>query len=151
MRRVWLSVGAAVFAAGMLTACSGGDIEGDTSSSTAAAGAPAKEAPAEAVASKDVKIVKSGFEDHDTWGPGAYVVRWSITNSGDEEAGYYAGLDFVDSAGRVLGSTGITADKVGPGSTAKGDIAPLPVEIDKGKITDITGVRVTDVDRTPTP
>ncbi|MFE7431361.1 hypothetical protein ACFU7B_39795, partial [Streptomyces sp. NPDC057545] len=76
--------------------------------------------------SQDVRIVKAGVEDHQTWGPKAYVVHYEVKNSGSEEANYFVGLDFLDGAGRILGSTGVTADKVGKGSTAKGNTAPLP-------------------------
>ncbi|MFJ4703147.1 hypothetical protein ACIP5N_33850 [Streptomyces sp. NPDC088768] len=107
--------------------------------------APAKEALA---ASADVRIVKSGVEDHPTWGPGAYVVHYEITNHGRSAAGYFAQLEFLDADKDVLGTTGITADKLGAGKVSTGDTAPLDVEIRNGKMTDIRSVRVSEVDRT---
>lgn len=117
--------------------------DGKTGSSAAASAPPAKESAAPA----DVKIVKAGYEDHATWGDNAYVVYWELTNTGDKQGNFYAGLDFLDKDGDVLGSTGITADKVGPGKTAKGEASPLDVEIDKGEMTDIKGVKVSEVER----
>jgi hypothetical protein len=108
---------------------------------SAAAPAVKKSAPAK------VRIVSSGFEDHEVWGPHSYVVRWELTNTGESAGDFFAGLDFLDADGDVLGSTGITANKVGPGKTAKGDTAPLPVEIDKGSVKDIKGVKVSEVER----
>ncbi|MFZ4266555.1 hypothetical protein [Streptomyces arboris] len=152
MRKVWAAAAAGVAVVALAACGAGGDeepVKGAAPVSSSAAGAAsAEDAPA---ASRDVRIVSSGVEDHETWGPRAFVVRYEVTNGGGEAADYYAGLDFLDSAGRVLGSTGITAEKVGPGATAKGDTSPLPVEIDKGKTADIVGVRVTEVERTPMP
>ncbi|MCX4792421.1 MULTISPECIES: hypothetical protein [unclassified Streptomyces] len=42
----------------------------------------------------------------------------------------------------------MTADKLGAGKTHKGDTAPLEAEIRNGKLSDIKGVRVLQVDRT---
>lgn len=157
MRKVWLSVIAGVAAAGALTGCAGADGDGGAAKNPAASAsssaAPekdaddAEEAPA-AGASKDVKIVSSGVKDHETWGPKAFVVAYEITNHGDEAASYFAQLEFLDADGDVLGSTGVTADKLGPGKTHKGDIAPLEAEITNGKPGDIKSVRVSQVDRT---
>ncbi|MGW1318550.1 hypothetical protein [Streptomyces sp. NPDC002426] len=153
MRKVWLSVAAGVAAAAVMTACTStdggeGSAKGDASASSSAAGAAgAEDAPA-AKAPKDATIVGSGFEDHETWGPGAYVVRYEITNSGDEAADYFVGLEFLDADGDVLGSTGVTADKLGPGKTNKGDTAPLESEISNGPMSAIKSVRVSEVDRT---
>ncbi|MFG2404219.1 hypothetical protein ACGFR8_07745 [Streptomyces brevispora] len=118
------------------------------SAASAAAGAPAVKAPAEAAASKDVKVVRSGVEDHETWGKGAYVVRYEVTNHGSEAADYYAELEFLDKDGDHLGQTGVTVDKLGAGKTSKADTAPLKAEITNGKIADIASVRVSAVDRT---
>lgn len=154
MSRVRLAVGAAavVLAAGVLAGCGGSDSgAGETSSKPAGGDKSASaEAEPEAKASEapaEVKIVKSGYENHDTWGENAYVVYWELTNTGDEEGNFFAGLDFLDADGDVMGSTGITADKLGPGKTAKGNIAPLDVEIDKGDINAIKGVRVSEIER----
>ncbi|MFC7791339.1 FxLYD domain-containing protein [Streptomyces cinereoruber] len=157
MRRVMLPVLAAVVAAAALTACTSDDDGGDAAKNDTATAtssmAPeretddAGEAPA-VEGAKDVKIVKSGVEDHPTWGPKAYVVRYEITNHGDEAANYFVQLEFLDADGDVLGSTGVTADKLGPGKTSRGDSAPLDVEIQNGKISDIRSVRVSQVDRT---
>lgn len=83
------------------------------------------------------------------WGPGAYVVHYTVTNHGAGAADYFAQFEFLDADGDHLGSTGITADKLGPGKTKAGDAAPLDVEIENGKISDIRSVRVTQVERTP--
>ncbi|MEH0402908.1 hypothetical protein ACFY7V_03715 [[Kitasatospora] papulosa] len=154
MRKVWLSVAAAVAAAGVLTACgdtgSGeGSAKGDAAvaSSSSTAGAGAEDAPA-AGSLKDARIVGSGVEDHETWGAGAYVVRYEITNSGAAAADYFVGLEFLDADGDVLGSTGVTADKLGPGKTNRGDTAPLESEISNGPMSAIKSVRVSEVDRT---
>jgi hypothetical protein len=114
----------------------------------AAVDAPAEEGKAgRASAPAKVEIVSAEHQNHDTWGPDAFVVKWELTNTGDTAGDFYAGLDFVGADQDVLGSTGITADKVGPGKTATGETAPLEVEIDKGKIADITGVKVTEIQR----
>ncbi|MFD8592315.1 FxLYD domain-containing protein [Streptomyces sp. NPDC059637] len=102
-----------------------------------------------AAAMRDVEITGSGVEDHDVWGPGAYVVRYKVTNGGNEAADYFVGLEFLDKDGDVLGSTGVTADKLGPGKTKEADAAPLEAEIENGEIADIRSVRVSEVQRTP--
>ncbi len=43
-----------------------------------------------------MKIVKSGFRDHDVWGPDAYVVEYEITNKGNDAADYFVQLEFLD-------------------------------------------------------
>ncbi|MDX2922782.1 hypothetical protein [Streptomyces sp. NE06-03C] len=88
------------------------------------------------------------MEDHETWGPKAYVVRYEVTNGGDGAADYFAQFEFLDGDGDVLGSTGVTADKLGAGKTHKGDTAPLPAEITNGDLADIKKVRVSLVERT---
>ncbi|MGI5346650.1 FxLYD domain-containing protein [Streptomyces sp. CA-250714] len=96
-----------------------------------------------------MKITKSGVENHDVWKPNAYVVRYMITNNGDGPADYFAQFEFLDKYGDVLGSTGVTADKLGPGKSRTADTAPVKEEIENGTMTDIKNVRVTEVDRTP--
>jgi len=142
---------AACAAALTLTACGGA---ADTSSLAKNAGttatvtaSPDPAAPASA-AVRDVQITRSGFEDHPTWGPHAYVVHFRIVNHTAHAADYYAELEFLDKDGDVLGTTGITADKLGAGKTNTGDTAPLDTEIRNGKITDIVKARVSKVDRT---
>jgi hypothetical protein len=153
MRKVWLSMAAAVAAAGALTACTdaGGDEgaakNGPAASSSAAAGAGTDEAPA-AEASKDVKVVKSGYQDHEMYGPNAFIVEYEITNSGDAAADYFVQFEFLDADGDVLGSTGVTADKLGVGKTNKGETAPLEAEITNGPMDAIKSVRVSEVART---
>ncbi|MEV0016633.1 hypothetical protein [Streptomyces tendae] len=135
----------AVLMAGSLVACGGAE---DAAGGDAKSGASASEPAAkESKAPADVKLVKKGFEDHEVWGDHAYVVHWELTNTGDAAGNFYAGLDFLDADGDVLGSTGITAEKVGPGKTAKGDASPLDVEIDKGEMGDIKDARVSEVER----
>ncbi|MDI9836238.1 hypothetical protein [Streptomyces sp. KAU_LT] len=138
MRRLGLA-GAAVLLVGSLVACEGAD--------TAAGGDGKPAAVKESQAPAEVKIVKAGYEDSDTWGPHSYVVHWELTNTGSKAGNFYAGLDFTDADGDVMGSTGITADKVGPGKTATGETAPLEVEIDKGDPDKIKGVEVSEVER----
>ncbi|MFF3096762.1 hypothetical protein [Streptomyces cyaneofuscatus] len=92
--------------------------------------------------------MSSGVEDHETWGPQAFVVRYEVTNGGGEAADYFAQFEFLDADGDVLGSTGVTADKLGAGKTHKGDTAPLPAEITNGDLADIKKVRVSTVERT---
>ncbi|MFI8008431.1 hypothetical protein [Streptomyces sp. NPDC086010] len=58
------------------------------------------------------------------------------------------GLEFLDADGDVLGSTGVTADKLGPGKTNRGGTAPLESEIANGPMASIKSVRVSEVDRT---
>ncbi|MET8747244.1 hypothetical protein [Streptomyces sp. NPDC004728] len=144
---VAVAVGAVV-----LTGCSGGEeaAAGKGSASSAADKPKPQDKPtkAEVPASKDVRIVKAGVEDHQTWGPKAYVVHYTITNGGSGAANYFAGLEFLDRDGDVLGSTGVTADKLGAGKTHTGDTAPLESEIRNGKMSDIRSVRVSQVDRT---
>jgi hypothetical protein len=111
---------------------------------------PAEEGKAgQHAASKDAKILESGFADHEVWGPGAYVVKYEITNRGKGRANYFVGLEFLDKDGDVLGSTGVGADKLGPGKTKVDDTAPLPVEIENGPMKSIVDVRVSTVERTP--
>lgn len=151
MRKIMLSVVAAVAVVGFVAGCSGGEGTGDAvNGSAAAAGqaeAPAEESGAD-LAKRDVKIVSSGVEDHDVWGPGAYVVAYEITNGGKGAANYFIQLEFLDSDGDVLGTTGVTADKLGAGKTSRGDTAPIDAEIENGKISDIRDVRVSMVERT---
>ncbi|MFJ5726333.1 hypothetical protein [Streptomyces sp. NPDC093149] len=97
---------------------------------------------------QDVKVTKSGFEDHEMWGPGAYVVHYEVTNQGRGAASYCAELEFLDKDGDHLGQTGITVDKLGRGKTSKGNTAPLDAEITNGKIRDIRSVRVSTADQT---
>lgn len=154
MRTITLAATAALLLAA--TGCSSdtdADADGNAGSSTASSAPEAaaeddSEDTAGAEHLDDVKITKSGVEDHETWGPGAYVVHYKVTNHGDDAASYYAGLEFLDSDGDVLGTTGITADKLGAGKSKSGDTSPLPVEIENGEITDIKDVRVSEVDRT---
>lgn len=149
MSKVRLAVGAAavVLAAGVLAGCGGSDSGAGETSSKPAGGDKTASAEAKASAPAEVRIVKSGYEDHDTWGENAYVVHWELTNTGGKEGNFFASLDFLDADGDVMGSTGISADKLGPGKTAKGNTAPLDVEIDKGDINAIKGVRVSDIER----
>ncbi|GAA2565468.1 hypothetical protein [Streptomyces koyangensis] len=151
MRRVGVYVGAVVAAAALVSGCAGSS-EGAPAS--AGSSAPAGSAPAEAkggedLAARDVELGKAGFQDHDVWGPGAYVTPYSITNRGDGTASYLVGLEYLDGDGDLLGSTGVMADKLGPGKTSKGDTAPVAAEIQNGEIADIRSVRVSTVERTP--
>lgn len=170
VRRVALSVAAAGLVAGLVVGCSESeDSGGEGTDGGAAAGASAadgagggsqeepgvgeepavEEEPAAEDATGDVTIVHAGVMDHDVWGPGAFVVEYEITNSTDEAQNYFASIEFLDADGDVLGSTGVTADQLGPGKTHSGDTAPLPVEIDNGEMADIVEARVSLVDRTP--
>lgn len=142
--------------AGLVVAgCSGGGggVASKGAAPTSAVASPrassATSAPARADAKGDVRITKSGVEDHPVWGPHAYVVHYAITNHGTGPADYFAQLEFLDADGDHLGTTGITADKLGVGKTKADDIAPLDVEIENGKVADIRSVRVSEVDRTP--
>ncbi|MDH6489608.1 hypothetical protein [Streptomyces sp. SAI-127] len=147
MRRLGLVAAVAVLVGGsLLTACN--DSTTDTASGDGKGGASSS-APAakKSKAPADVKIVSAKYEDHEVWGDHAFVVRWELTNTGTKAGNFYAGLDFTDADGDVMGSTGITADKLGPGKTAKGDSAPLPAEITKGDIDAIKGVTVSEVER----
>ena len=142
---------AAVAAALTLTACSSSDGDDATKSeapATASADKADADASAQPDAKRDVKITKSGIEDHETWGPGAYVVHYTITNNGKSPADYFAQFEFLDKDGDVLGSTGVTADKLGPGKSKTADASPVESEIENGKPSDIKKVRVSQVDRT---
>ncbi|MGW3971148.1 hypothetical protein ACWEFD_17850 [Streptomyces ardesiacus] len=144
MRRLGLAA-AAVLMAGSLVACGGTE---DTADGGSKGGASASEPAAKkSQAPADVKLVKQGWEDHEVWGPHAYVVHWEVTNTGDAAGNFFAGLEFLDKDGDVLGSTGITAEKLGPGKTSTGDSAPLDAEITNGKMSDIKSARVSGVER----
>lgn len=152
MTRRTIAAAAALTAALALTSCGAGDTDsGDSSkpepssSSTDGDGNP-EDADTH---TSDAKLAKQGVEDHETWGPGAYVVHYEITNSGNEAADYFVMIEFLDSDGDVLGTTGITADKLGAGKTNRGDTSPLPAEIDNGEMSDIETARVGEVERTP--
>lgn len=148
MRGIRLGLATGVVAAALLlTGCGGGgeDTAGGGSSSSAADSDAKAEAPA---ASKDAKITGSGFEDHEVWGDHAYVTRYAITNHGKGAANYFVQFEYLDADGDVLGSTGVTADKLGEGKTNTGDAAPLDAEIPNGKIADIKSVRISNVERT---
>ncbi|MET9819603.1 hypothetical protein [Streptomyces sp. NPDC006355] len=155
MRKIMLSVGAAVAVVGLVAGCSGAEDGGDagkgSSTATAREGSSGDSAKAagEDVAKRDVKITGSGYRDHDVWGPGAYVVEYTITNGGKDPANYFVGLEFLDADGDVLGSTGVTADKLGAGKSSKGDTAPVESEITNGPMSGIKSVRVSEVDRMP--
>ncbi|MEV0322362.1 hypothetical protein ACIBKX_28215 [Streptomyces sp. NPDC050658] len=96
---------------------------------------------------KDVALTRKGREKHEVWGD-TYVFHWKITNSGKEAADYFAQVEFFDKDGDFLGSTGITAERLGPGKSSKGDSAPLDAEITNGKIADIADAKVAEVTRT---
>jgi hypothetical protein len=150
MRRLGVAVAAVLMLSPVVVGCDGettasNEGKGSSTSAPASTGAEKPKAPA---ASKDVKITKSGVEDHDVWGPGAYVVHYEVTNHGDDAANYYAEIELLDKDGDHLGQTGITADKLGPGKTSTGDIGILQAEITNGKLSDIVKARVSQVDRT---
>lgn len=148
MRKFWVSVAGLVAVAGALTACGDtNDAASEDSKTGTSANAPAPEKSEASAAPADVKLVKQGWEDHEVWGPHSYVVHWELTNAGTKAGNFYAGLEFLDADGDVLGSTGITADKLGPGKTSRGDAAPLDVEITNGKMADIKKARVSEVER----
>ncbi|ESP95899.1 hypothetical protein B591_29749 [Streptomyces sp. GBA 94-10 4N24] len=154
MRRVGVYVGAVVAAAALVSGCAGAsedaaDGQGAPSASAGSSAPAETKGGEEGVAARDVELGEAGFQDHDVWGPGAYVTPYSITNRGDGAASYFVGLEFLDADGDVLGSTGVTADKLGPGKTSKGDTAPLEAEIQNGELADIRSVRVSTVERTP--
>lgn len=158
MRRFGLAV-AVVAAVSLLAGCGGGEDAGASEKGRASVTAVASGegdaggkagAAGEDAAKGDVKIVSSGFQDHDVWGPNAYVVKYEITNSGEDPASYFAQLEFLDADKDVLGSTGITVDKLGSGKTNRGDTAPLESEITNGKMSDIVSVRVSEVERAST-
>ncbi|MEU6015287.1 hypothetical protein ABZ826_14915 [Streptomyces sp. NPDC047515] len=96
---------------------------------------------AEGISNKDV-AVRLGSTAH------AYVVHYTIRNGGSGAANYYARFEFLDKDGDVLGKTGVTADKLGPGKTKTGESAPLDSEIEHGTVKDIASVRVAHVERT---
>lgn len=153
MRKLRLSVVAAVAVVGLVAGCSGGEDAGDAGKgSTAAAGQ--EEAGAEGgeagedLAKRDVRITDSGYRDHDVWGPDAYVVAYEITNGGKGAANYFVQLEFLDKDGDVLGTTGVGADKLGAGKTHTGDTAPVEAEITNGPMSGIKSVRVSAVERT---
>lgn len=115
-----------------------------------AAGEARSAGPEENEARSHVRIVEAGtVADHPLWSGGSYVVDYAVTNGGDAAASYYAELKFLDRDGDTLGSTGVTVDELGPGKTAKGNTAPLAVEITNGKIGDIRSVEIGEVTRTP--
>ncbi|MER7835301.1 hypothetical protein ABTY98_05160 [Streptomyces sp. NPDC096040] len=146
MRRIGLAVGAVLVVGALAVGCtstSGTDAAGDSKGS-AAASTPA---PKKSAAVADVKLVKQGWENHPVWGDHAYVVHWTLTNTQAKAGNYFAGIDFLDRDGDVLGSTGVTAEKLGPGKTAKGDASPLPAEITNGKMAEIKTARVSEVQR----
>lgn len=154
MRKIMLSVVAAVAAVGLAAGCAGGDDAGDagkgsTAATTSQEGSSGDaKAAGEDLAKRDVKILSSGYKDHDTWGPDAYVVEYEITNGGKDAANYFVQLEFLDGDKDVLGTTGVTADKLGAGKTHTGDTAPVDAEITNGPMSAIKSVRVSMVERT---
>ena len=152
MRKIVLSVGAAVAVVGLGAGCSGGEDAGNAATGSAASAGQAEvsaEPAGEDLAKRDVKILDSGVKDHDVWGPGSYVVEYEITNGGKGAADYFVQLEFLDGDGDVLGTTGVSADKLGAGKTSRGDTAPIEAEIENGPMDSIKSVRVSMVDRTP--
>ncbi|MFE5207134.1 hypothetical protein [Streptomyces sp. NPDC056600] len=150
MRRGRVVVAGLVVAAGLVAGC--GAAEDGGTAGKARADVNARPAPVTSphdATPRDARILESGFEDHATWGPDSYVVRYEITNGGKDDAHYFVGFEFLDEDGDVLGSTGVTADKLGPGKTKRGDTAPLPSEIENGPLKSITAVRVSTVERMP--
>lgn len=150
--RIVLAAAGLATAALALTACgSSSDGAKDAPSQAAKAGAKAEAAADETKATSaksDVKITKSGFEDDEMYGANAYMVHFKITNSTDAPKDYFAQLRFLDKDGDLLGSTGVTADELGSGKTHADKTAPLDVEIDNGKMSDIASVEIGDVTRT---
>ncbi|WP_327370059.1 hypothetical protein [Streptomyces sp. NBC_01217] len=150
MRKFWLSVAAVAAATGLLTGCSGA---GDSSDSERGGATPTprftwSEEASALDPSRDVRIVKSGFEDHKDWGRHAYVVHYTITNGGSGAANYFVQFEFLDKDDDVLGKTGVTVDRLGPGKTETNDSALLDSEIENGSVEDIASVHVTQVERT---
>lgn len=143
-------IAAAVLAAGLTLAGCSGSTSGTGAEAKPAGHTPTSKAPATGAseAREDVTITRSGWEDHPVWGPHAYVVHYKITNHGGKAADYFAQFQFLDADGDLLGSTGVTADQLGPGKTKKGDTSPLKAEIENGAPSDIKTVRVGEVDRT---
>ncbi|RZF02856.1 hypothetical protein C0R05_32090 [Streptomyces albidoflavus] len=149
MRRFGLVVAAAMFVGAV--GCSSSQ-EAGTAPGKGAPEATAPSTPAEAgadVATRDVILTGSGVEDHEVWGPGAYVVKYKITNAGRGPADYFVQLEFLDKDGDVLGTTGVGAEKLGEGKSHAGDTAPVSAEIRNGQISDIRSVKVATVERTP--
>lgn len=148
-RRTRIALGAASLAAAALalTACGSSNGTGSTpSDATPAAAAkdtaakkPAKKANS---AADDVTITKAGFANDELYGPNSYVVHYKITNSTDSAKDYQVGLRFLDKDGDQLGSTGVGAETLGAGKSKVGKTAPMDVEIDNGKISDIKTVEV---------
>ncbi|MFE3904329.1 hypothetical protein ACFXPY_29465 [Streptomyces sp. NPDC059153] len=150
MRKFWLSVAAVAAAAGLLAGCSGAKDSADSAKEgapTPGTGRAWSEEASAANPSRDVKIVKSGFEGHRARGHRAYVVHYTIRNGGSGAASYFAQFEFLDKDGDVLGNTGVTADRLGPGKTRTGSSAPRDAEIEDGTVKDIASVRVTHVER----
>ncbi|CAM5666629.1 hypothetical protein SAVIM338S_06917 [Streptomyces avidinii] len=98
---------------------------------------------------KDVALTRQGRQDHDVWGKNAYAVTYKITNSGTGAADYFARIEFLDKDGDFLGSTGALAERLGPGKSSTGEVAPVPAEITNGTLGDIATAKVSEVDRTP--
>ncbi|MEU3556133.1 FxLYD domain-containing protein [Streptomyces fragilis] len=148
--RVPVAVVGLVVAAGLVAGCGAAEDTGTAKGIRAGADARPGTVPgADGVSPRDARILESGFEDHATWGPGSYVVRYEITNGGKDAAHYFVGFEFLDADGDVLGSTGVTADGLGPGRTKRGDTAPLASEIENGPLKSIADVRVSTVERMP--
>lgn len=109
---------------------------------------PTTESGTPSPVSQDVTITQAGVEDHELWGAGTYVVHYEITNHGTADASYFAQLAFLDADGDQLGTTGITADNLGPGKTKAGETRPLEPEIENGPLGAVTSVQVTQVELT---
>ncbi|MCF6521937.1 hypothetical protein HOY81_02300 [Streptomyces sp. JJ36] len=142
-----------VVTASALVACAGaGDGGGAVQGGSAATAAPPAggageggEAVADATA--DVLVLRAGVEDHPVWGADAYVVHYLITNRGDEPADYVVRFAFLDAGGRVLGSTAVTVDRLGPGRTRAGSTAPRERDLAGGRAAAIRDVRVAHAEK----
>ncbi|WP_448316549.1 FxLYD domain-containing protein, partial [Streptomyces sp. CO7] len=146
--RVAAAVVGLVVAAGLVAGCGATEDTGTAGKARANVDArPEPVASPDDATPRDARILESGFEDHATWGPDSYVVKYEVTNGGKEDAHYFVGFEFLDEDGDVLGSTGVTADELGPGRTKRGDTAPLPTEIENGPLRSIASVRVSTVER----
>ena len=114
MRKSVIAVTAVALA--VLTACSGGSDSSDSKPAISQAGtAEAAESPPAAKQSTDVKITSSKFEDHDVWGPNAYVVRYTVTNRARMRPTTSRSSSSSTRTATDLGSTGVTAETAGSG------------------------------------
>ncbi|MHC0433954.1 hypothetical protein ACX6XY_27880 [Streptomyces sp. O3] len=100
--------------------------------------------PVSSAHDKDVKITSQGVKTE--YGVTTYRVAFTVANSGSEAANYWIEFEAYDKDGDFLGSTGSSAERLGPGKTKNDEVDFYDTEIENGEMSDIDTVKIKKVD-----